>query len=73
MNDKFRKRGFSLSYPDDHVVLLIHEGQQVAVFSQTGATREAIDAECENHLSREHDLNQINFVEMKDQQHIGQG
>lgn len=74
VNDELRKRGFSLSYPDGHVVLLIHEGERVAVFSQSGVTREAIDAECENHLSREHDLNQISFVdEMKDQPRVGQG
>ena len=55
INDEFIKRGFSLSCPDDHVVLLLHNGEQVAVFSQTGATRESIEAECERHLSEEHD------------------
>ena len=46
MNDELRKQGFSLCHPDDHVVLLLHEGEQVAVFSQTGATRVSIEAEC---------------------------
>ena len=55
LNEELRKQGFSLSCPDDHVVLLIHEGEQVAVFSQTGATRESIETECEKHLSEERD------------------
>jgi len=54
MSDELRKRGFSLSYPDDHIVLLMHDGEQVAAFSQTGATRESIEAECERHLLEEH-------------------
>jgi len=54
INDELIKRGFSLSYPDDHVVLLMHEGEQVAVFSQTGVTRESIEAECAKHLLEEH-------------------
>ena len=54
MNDELRKCGFSLSYPDDHIILLMHDGEQVAAFSQTGATRESIEAECEKHLSEEH-------------------
>ncbi len=53
MSDEVMRQGFSLCHPDDHVVLLIHEGEQVAVFSQTGATRESIEAECESHLSEE--------------------
>ena len=55
MNDELRKQGFSLCHPDDHVVLLMHEGEQVAIFSQTGATRESIEAECEKHLSEKRD------------------
>ncbi len=54
INDELKRRGFSLSHPDDDIVLLMHEGEQVAVFSQTGATRESIEAECEKHLSEEH-------------------
>jgi len=54
MSDELIRQGFSLCHPDDHVVLLMHEGKQVAVFSQTGATRESIEAECETHLSKEH-------------------
>ena len=54
MGDELMKQGFSLCHPDDHVVLLMHEGEQVAVFSQTGATRESIEMECEKHLLEEH-------------------
>jgi hypothetical protein len=54
INEEFIKQGFSLCHPDDHVVLLMYEGEQVAVFSQTGATRESIEAECEKHLLEEH-------------------
>ena len=54
MNEELIKRGFSLCHPDDHVVLLMHEGEQVAVFSQTGATRESIEAEYKKHLLEEH-------------------
>ena len=54
MGDDLMKQGFSLCHPDDHVVLLMHEGEQVAVFSQTGATRESIEAECKKHLIEEH-------------------
>ena len=55
MGDELIRQGFSLCHPDDHVVLLTHEGEQVAVFSQTGATRESIEVECEKHLSEERD------------------
>ena len=55
IDDELRKQGFSLSHPDDHIVLLLHEGEQVAIFSQTGAMRESIEAECRKHLLKEHD------------------
>ena len=55
MSKELMKQGFSLCHTDDHVVLLMHEGEQVAVFSQTGATRESIEEECEKHLSEECD------------------
>ncbi len=31
---EFVTRGFTLKYPDDDVLVLLHEGEQVAVFSQ---------------------------------------
>jgi len=51
---EFARRGFTLEYPDDHVVRLIHEGERVAVFSQTGATEESLQAECARHLATRH-------------------
>lgn len=36
LKEEFIKRGFSLYHPDDHTVLLMHESEQVAMFSQTG-------------------------------------
>lgn len=51
---KFANYGFTLEHPDDHVVALLHQGQRVAIFSQTGATEESIQAECARHLVMKH-------------------
>ena len=53
----FASHGFTLEHPDDHVVVLLHEGEKVAVFSQTGATEESIQAECARHLVDKHGWN----------------
>ena len=50
----FANYGFTLEYPDDHVVVLLHQGQRVATSSQTGATEESIQAECARHLVMKH-------------------
>lgn len=50
----FAQRGFILEHPDDHVVVLIHHGKEVAWFSQTGATPESLQEECTKHLVIEH-------------------
>ena len=50
----FARQGFSLNHPDDHVVVLRHEGEQVARFSQLGTTKESIQAECARHLVMRH-------------------
>lgn len=50
----FAQRGFTLEHPDDHVVELIHEGELVARFSQSGATKESLQKECARHLVTEH-------------------
>ena len=47
---EFSRWGFTLEYPDDHVVLLMHEGELVARFSQLGATEESLQEECARHL-----------------------
>lgn len=50
----FARYGFTLEHPDDHVLTLLHEGESVATFSQTGATEESIQAECAKHLAIRH-------------------
>ncbi|MBA7478891.1 hypothetical protein ES707_14319 [subsurface metagenome] len=47
---EFAQRGFTLVHPDDHIVELRHDGKFVARFSQLGATRESLQAECARHL-----------------------
>ncbi len=51
---EFADQGFTLEHHDDHLLLLMHEGEQVAVFSQTGATKESLQAECADHLVTKH-------------------
>jgi hypothetical protein len=50
----FANHGFTLETSDDHVAVLLHRGERIAVFSQTGATQESIQAECARHLVQEH-------------------
>ncbi|GAI68947.1 unnamed protein product [marine sediment metagenome] len=50
----FAHRGFTLEYDGATVVLLLHEGEPVARFSQAGATEEGIQAECAKHLVIKH-------------------
>ncbi|GAI88695.1 unnamed protein product [marine sediment metagenome] len=47
---EFARQGFTLEHPDDHVLLLMHEGEQIARFSQAGATQKALQRECAKHL-----------------------
>ena len=51
---EFANWGFTLEHPDDHLLLLLHEDEQVAVFSQIGATEECLQAECVDHLTTKH-------------------
>ena len=46
--------GFALKHPDDHVVVLLHEGERIARFSQMGAAEKGIQAECDRHLALYH-------------------
>jgi len=50
----FADMGFTLVHPDDHIVELHHEGKFVARFSQLGATKESLQAECAKHLAKAH-------------------
>jgi len=51
---EFSRWGFTLEHPDDHVVVLLHEGKLVARFSQLGATEESLQEECSKHLVIKH-------------------
>jgi len=51
---EFADRGFTLERPDDHVLRLMHEGEQIAAFSQAGATEHCLQAECSKHLAIKH-------------------
>ena len=51
---QFAHRGFTLEHPDDHVLFLKHDGERLAVFSQTGATPESLQAECTRYLAESH-------------------
>jgi len=53
---EFADRGFTLEHLDDHFLLLMHEGEQIAVFSQTVATQESLQRECARHLKNKHFL-----------------
>jgi len=48
------KKGFTLEHPDDHIVTLLHEGELIGRFSQTGATQESLQNECSLHLVKCH-------------------
>ena len=51
---EFARWGFTLEHPDDHVLVLTHEKEMVARFSQTGATPESLQEECAKHLVMKH-------------------
>ena len=51
---EFARYRFTLEHPDDHVLILMHEGEFVARFSRTGATEQSLQAECAAHLVEKH-------------------
>jgi len=51
---EFARWGCTLQHLDDHILLLLHEGERIATFSQTGATGESLQAECANRLVMKH-------------------
>jgi hypothetical protein len=51
---QFADRGFSLSMPDDHIIVLLHEERSIAIFSQAGATPSSLQQECARHLAVKH-------------------
>ncbi len=50
----FSDLGFVLEAPDDDILFLFHDGDRIAVFSQTGATPESLRSECSKHLLVDH-------------------
>ena len=51
---EFGRRGFTLEHLGCEVVVLLHEGEMVGRFYQTGATEESLQAECSKHLVMKH-------------------
>ena len=51
---EFANRDFTLEHQGDHILLLLHKGELVARFSQTGATPESLQEECARHLIMKH-------------------
>ncbi len=51
---EFAHRGFTLEYPDNHGLFLMHEGERIAVFSQVGVTAASLQAACAKHLAKSH-------------------
>ncbi len=54
---QFARWGFTLEHDGAMSVFLLHEGELVGRFSQTGATEESIQRECANHLALKHGWN----------------
>lgn len=50
----FEQRGFTLEHLGCEVVLLLHEGERIASFYQTGATEGSLQHECAKHLVMKH-------------------
>ena len=50
---EFARQGFTLEHDGAMAVFLLHEGELVGRFSQTGATEESLQAECARHLEEE--------------------
>ncbi|GAI59047.1 unnamed protein product [marine sediment metagenome] len=49
---EFAHRGFTLEHLGCEVLLLLHEGELVARFSQVGATQASLQHECARHGER---------------------
>ena len=51
---EFASMGFTLEHDGDHIVYLMHEGESIARFSQSGASPESFQKEASLHLVIEH-------------------
>jgi hypothetical protein len=47
----YADQGFSIQEPDDHILILNHQGALVGRFMQDGATKDSIWLQCEIHLA----------------------
>jgi len=50
----FANFGFTLEHDGAIAVFLLHKGELVGRFSQTGATEESLQGECARHLAMRH-------------------
>ena len=50
----FSQRGFTLEHDGAMSLLLLHEGEFIAQFIQTGATEKSLHEECARHLVIKH-------------------
>ena len=51
---EFACREFTLEHDGAMAVFLLHEGERIARFIQTGATEESLQEECAKHLVMKH-------------------
>ena len=51
---EFACRGFTLEHDGAMAVFLLHEGELVGRFSQTGATEDSLQEKCVRHLVMKH-------------------
>jgi len=51
---QFTRCGFTLEHDGAMAVFLLHEGELIGRFSQTGATETSLQAECARHLTMKH-------------------
>jgi len=54
LGEFFARRGFTLEHDGAMAVFLLHEGELVARFSQTGVTPDSLQSECARHLVIKH-------------------
>ena len=51
---EFAHRGFTLEHDGAMALFLLHEGEQIAKFSQVGVTEGSLQHECSAHLVLKH-------------------
>jgi len=51
---EYARRGFTLEYLDDVVFELLHDGEQIGIFSAAGSSDRWLQEECARHLVFKH-------------------